>query len=1167
MNRPNRICKVPNEVARVGDLVTPQRMERPQYFDDEELELEVLHDLGFPRLRLQRSGEVVSVAMAARVLYLLRTKHSSDCIVHHVQEEFNRELEPADVEDILQEQFDTTDEILMEGHRLIRSDPAVAAPGYARGRILPSGIVYEIIEIRSKGPSFIQEHVKSRWGLSVTLRTIEIAIHDWEQDLLARRNASPNFIAPDRVRPVHDGYHISELATARRNRPRQQNDGTPFRFAPPRYEPAPLTLPHPREVRSSDGHHPPFFPPGQAPSPPAYNEGVRPPPYEPSRPESEPLTSNAASQQSVSAPAFLPSLIEESAAAAFEGKPEHWPRLPGTPRMYSRTNVMDYLLDDIESYTLFPNGLGEPVKIKSFPLKNMKRFMSQKVKQRRGSLQDAERYWGFMIPKTSKFHPPFQILPDLIPCILNELAISGCETSRRVFTEFGDIPPSFAGFCFLVNHMRLSRGAPEIMSTQPSSFIDTIVIELLLSSNYSVKKVMGRRVLIRGLPTRSCPLQERADLLSEVKAERKNHPQVKLDISYPESGMARLVGLNPIYHAWNSNADFAESWLSNMSNERAAKYCGLLKLGHGLSFAMLEAHTRSDFELGRALLEGFLRRSARKAGKDSLTNADLQRAAAFIHSLETATEALATSSDWFAAVANTAALARVIRSPRSSPGEYDICRMWLTIPSLITAKPQSLGAWTSKPVNVPPCTVLTIPPFRSNLLVEWNRHSQSLKRLRNWNVIVRLWPLELPTIDALIEEFRSDFREMSMRWTDLGMLTLPKEKLRLHIILCKIYFTELRKLRLTFFQILASAKELNDPTRRAYAPWLVQHNRKCTELCRLVTQIRHSSVAASLDFARARDTVGVYYQDFESAVDWYNSFRMRPLEPCRLDQRLHDARAAVAELEAAEVRAQRQKLDKLVDRLEETSGREIISTQSEEIRNEQYQSSNTRRSESTVTNAEPEATPTPSSDQNVQELSQASSPLASESSQAGTEAVEGEIRSGALTELVTATEKTQPVENALHAVDSSSDERSIQEEQSEEIIPGDVVLPGRPTSDVSTPAQNHRVLQTTTHTDGTGPPLAAENNLSLSSPFRCSEGFGFRRHFRTSFEADRRVINNGHFSTELLLCPEALGREIMRTRDFTRELIKRYGGDSGGSLHQPTHIGSWTLRRVFGLGD
>ncbi|KAL2395621.1 hypothetical protein ABEF92_002996 [Exophiala dermatitidis] len=216
---------------------TTNMVKEKMYFDDAALfEVEVMHDQRWPRIRTV-TGDVLSVCMASRIMYLIKQGHTVDCIPCHFHEEFNREIPKATVKAIFHQKFDITEEPLPNGEILIpTSEPAIGHADYAKGHVLPAGLYYEILNYaRLYDATTIRLLVEDRWGFDISEDTIAKAFDDWETELTLRE-----LPRPDDARPQHEGQLLHELELST-TAPAGSEDRQMFDTPPPEYSPGPVT--------------------------------------------------------------------------------------------------------------------------------------------------------------------------------------------------------------------------------------------------------------------------------------------------------------------------------------------------------------------------------------------------------------------------------------------------------------------------------------------------------------------------------------------------------------------------------------------------------------------------------------------------------------------------------------------------------------------------------------------------------------------------------------------------------------------------------------------------------------------------------------------------------------------------------------------------------------
>ena len=223
-----------------------------RFFDHRDLEHEILNDTRWPQLRLLPTGEIISLAQAARIYHLLASEHSIDSVIRHVREEWNREVSDVDIEVLIHFDLDhveATGEPIPEGHHIIDQTPTIAERGYVNGLVICAGIRHELIDLRRYGAGVLRSYVHARWGLRLDLQTVTNVIQEWETATLVSINTIPHFIIPDNARPAHEGLTLADFTTGSRARP-VEPDRAFFANPPPRYEPRPVfrgvSFPHPR---------------------------------------------------------------------------------------------------------------------------------------------------------------------------------------------------------------------------------------------------------------------------------------------------------------------------------------------------------------------------------------------------------------------------------------------------------------------------------------------------------------------------------------------------------------------------------------------------------------------------------------------------------------------------------------------------------------------------------------------------------------------------------------------------------------------------------------------------------------------------------------------------------------------------------------------------------
>lgn len=554
------------------------------------LEFEVFHDSKFPHLQLG-TGEIISVPMAARILYLLKNKHNFSCIPCHLKEEFNIDISKESLEGLLERDFDVTDRPLTGGQELIPIQAQNRRQGFVDGHFIPSGIYYEIINLRTTGANFIQQYASVRWGFRVPARVIAEAIDRWSARIAA---AVPFVLPPADVRPGHDGHLLAELPTHPSLIDRSSFSNNP----PPLYSPPPvfqnargqrIVLRHPRQID-------PIYPQGDAPAP-AYFEGNAPPSYEacrndqglgqrPSRAET--TNQRMVEQEPQSSNAMMP----------MESKPRHFEE----PLIkYSRQNVVDYLFDGMHHTIIYPVSPFEPVRLPAVSWE-FRRMLVLTTVQRTRKLTPAEMFPDFAVDNGPDISLRGQSISSLIASIMREFYHSSCALSRHITSDAG-ILVNRQGLVFLLDHMRAARGA-QSMGTVPGydSIWQAVIEELQLSDNMHVRQVMGQY-------QNSPPAIRLGSIIQEIAAARKADPAITLvvredwDAPCPRLSVAfPNVRVPPTF----SFGQLARDFLKTFTGVSLEKYRQLLRQMASLLQAMIESTTSDGFQASKRNMEKFL---------------------------------------------------------------------------------------------------------------------------------------------------------------------------------------------------------------------------------------------------------------------------------------------------------------------------------------------------------------------------------------------------------------------------------------------------------------------------------------------------------------------------------------------------------------------------------
>lgn len=358
------------------------------FIDDSELEAEILHDRKWPRLLVKPTGEILSVGMAKRIMRYFNEGISIEEVPLKFREEWNRVICPDTAEAVFDMDFDTTELPVPSGEHLVcGDDPAIEHSEFVRGTIIPSGIYYEIINLRDNTPAFVEKYLSTRWGFELDEDKIVEIWNEWIDTLPTNEDGVP-VPPPGDVRPAPPARHLAELGTEATEAQRRRSSSS---FPLPLYSPRPtwgkMTFKHPREVGNVGGQLPPYHDASNTPNPPEYSPGLppldycatnvpnppdfsRPPPVdedteafgEPSRRDLH------TAQESPTSPADP----APSRPTISDPKPPGWFGCDETlSSVFDKQDIIEYLNDqyrldpaDIPSFT-YPYGPYEPVPLAS----------------------------------------------------------------------------------------------------------------------------------------------------------------------------------------------------------------------------------------------------------------------------------------------------------------------------------------------------------------------------------------------------------------------------------------------------------------------------------------------------------------------------------------------------------------------------------------------------------------------------------------------------------------------------------------------------------------------------------------------------------------------------------------------------------------------------------
>lgn len=454
------------------------------FIDDYNVEREIFHDRKWPRLLVNPTGEILSVAMAKRIMRLLTQGVSCEEIPVKFREEWNREIDSDTVEAVFEMNFDTTDHPVPEGEHLVcPDDPAIDHPEFVCGTIIPSGIYYEIVNLRDYEPNFVEGYVSVRWGFDVNEDMI-VEIWDHWMDALPRNEFGVPLIPDGDVRPAPPGRRLHQLGNETSE---AQDRRSSFSIPPPVYSPRPTwgnrTFRHPREVPAFGDHLPPFHTESNIPSPPDFASGNSPPGYGAAEAIGEPSSRripipNLPSTQDgpVSPPA--PSLYQPVAS---ERKHPGWPTCPEVlSKVFTKQDIIEYLYDGIDHGTLvYAGGPHEPTQVvfeepQDNPSRIRRTLLLAATQRIREGVQNTLT-WRRVEGQTAT---PWEIIDNsmaLTVKALFELLLRNVD-ERVPYLEH--LPPS-VNATGLVNHLRVARGFQVVDLGGDSSGLTAAILEML----------------------------------------------------------------------------------------------------------------------------------------------------------------------------------------------------------------------------------------------------------------------------------------------------------------------------------------------------------------------------------------------------------------------------------------------------------------------------------------------------------------------------------------------------------------------------------------------------------------------------------------------------------------------------------------------------------------
>ncbi|KEF58027.1 uncharacterized protein A1O9_05950 [Exophiala aquamarina CBS 119918] len=452
------------------------------FIDDPELEPEILHDRKWPRLLMKPTGEILSVGMAKRIMRYFNEGLSCEEVPLKFREEWNREICPDTAEAVLDMDFDTTELPVPEGeHVVFPEEPAIDHPEFVRGTVIPSGIYYEIINLRDNTPAFVEKYLSTRWGFELEEDMIIEIWNEWIDALPTNEDGVPVVPVGD-VRPAPPGRRLAELGTEIIE---AQDRRSSFSVPPPLYSPRPtwgnVTFKHPHEVGDFGGQLAPYYSPGDTPNPPEYSPGLPPPIYGnvPSyldfssglpSPVCENVEAVGESSHIDVSMADFPPVQESPASPAVPGprqlmvsdrKPPGWLGCDETvSSVFNKQDIIEYLNDqyrldpaDIPS-VIYPYGPHEPVHLASRAIhetpSRIRRIISE-ARHRR--MQEIDIESGVDFANAT----PWEIINSSMAGTVRGLfELLQPDVTTRV-SYFDNLSPS-ANAIGLVNHLGRAKG-------------------------------------------------------------------------------------------------------------------------------------------------------------------------------------------------------------------------------------------------------------------------------------------------------------------------------------------------------------------------------------------------------------------------------------------------------------------------------------------------------------------------------------------------------------------------------------------------------------------------------------------------------------------------------------------------------------------------------------
>ncbi|KAJ9639603.1 hypothetical protein H2204_003673 [Knufia peltigerae] len=853
------------------------------YFDLEPgFETEIFQNKRFGKLRLA-TEELICVAMAARILFLLKNEHSSSCIPCHILTEFNVEIDSETIRAVVEKDFEVTEEDLSTGEYMVATAPPIRGPGYHGGHILPAGIAYECINLRDYGVGFVMQYAQVQWGLSVPEHVVATLIDDWV--LMVTRVGDG---VPDDARPHHEGRRITQLAL--QPYPELEQRDVLFQHAPPQYEPRPIyrnnsgqevLLRHPREIpdsypRGSRARDVPTYRDGEAP--PAYSDRqphstVSAPPSSSSRQEVHPVTTYADSEHR--------STISNSSAEAVIPKGRHFVETDIVT--YSKIDNVNYLFFNMPA-VLLDDELG-PL---TFPhvSRDFRRFLLLTMLGRTRPIHVVEMWPQYRLGSTGGLTLSGKRVAKLVRDIVNELKVSACATSRRILAGM-PIIDNREGLLILLRHMQRARGVRELGNfVSDSAFWRAAFEEIKIADNLHVQTIL-KRDPVRVFPTVST-LERLLDDIRNLRSEDKSF-QVTFQFS---RGTPRIlvsvagVDTQPALSIGELEGDRHHQ----LSGHEYRRYVNLLEGARNILQGAIGAMSDESFIVARHQLERFVRAGVRTVAHHGESVQQLQEALERVHTLSNSKEASRINPEYWAAIMTNSSLAIV--------GLLSTSRAWVIIPT--SDEPPRQLAFVYRPK---PLASMSTHSFRFHLNVIKNIHRLGPQLMHTFTP-----PSE---VSLTMEQFHQEYDNFLVQWEAYKLTYLPGVDDYEFEHLNKAYKRGLARLYDIIGRIEGACSAATAECKAALRQELSTNLKLRHSFVDRIASCERSPFAPDLDLdiKEVKIAMNRYSTEFLRVQAWYLKGNQRPMDPAyhedmatELDQMLTDLEADLAwfELEAAE---------------------------------------------------------------------------------------------------------------------------------------------------------------------------------------------------------------------------------------------------------------------------